>query len=79
MNRVAFNKKDGKKLEMTIDELSRWMCMVEAMDIIVKKSEDLNIKNVDEIIKPLAIEKYITERFPSMRHDIGVEVSRGLL
>jgi hypothetical protein len=61
---------------MPIDEFTRWMCLVEAFHFIEEKAQDLKV-NVDALLKPLAIEEYIKERYLSMRHDVGVEAKLG--
>ena len=40
--------------------------------------EDVNIES-DKWIKPLAFQKYIDERFHSMKHDLKVEATLGNL
>jgi hypothetical protein len=79
MNTIVVDKKDGTEEFMTVDEFSRWMCLVEAFHFIEMKAEELKLQNMERLLKPLAIEQYITERFPSMRHDVGVEHEMGLI
>jgi hypothetical protein len=72
--------------EMSVDEFSRWMCLVEAFDFIEKKAQDLGV-DPDDLLKPLAIEEYIhgsipkkfDGRFESMRHDVKCELEMGFL
>ena len=78
MDTVYLNKKDGSVEEMGIDEFSRWMCLVEAFHFIETKAEELNI-DPEKMLKPLAIERFIIERFPSMRHDVQCETNLGLI
>jgi hypothetical protein len=51
------------------------MCLVEAMTMIdeqAKKSKvDLDKNN--KWIKPIALQKYVKQRFPAMSHDFKVE------
>lgn len=63
---------------MSIGEFARWMCLVEAFHFIEKKSEELNINSAD-LIKSIAIEKYIDERYLSMLHDVTIEHEMGNL
>jgi hypothetical protein len=63
---------------MSVEEFSRWMCLVEAFDFIEKHAEELGV-NYSNMIKPTAIEKYIIERFHAMRYDVGVEHERGTI
>jgi hypothetical protein len=80
MNTFKFKLKDGSVKEMTIDELTRWACLLEGIDQVAKKYEDLGESmDTDDWIKPLAFQKYIEERFHSMRHDLVVEASLGRL
>lgn len=78
MTTVAIQRIDGSTEDMEIDEFTRWMCLVEALHFIEEKAKDLNI-DVENMIKPLAIEEYIKERFLSMQHDVKVEVELGIL
>jgi hypothetical protein len=78
MDNVKIEKRDGAIEEMSVDEFSRWMCLAEAFHFIEKKAEELNV-DVEKMLKPLAIERYIIDRFPSMRHDVGVEIEMGLI
>ena len=77
MTTYDFNLKDGTTKTMEFDELVRWACLVEALEVVGSK-EDVNIQS-DKWIKPLAFQKYIDERFHSMKHDLKVEASLGNL
>jgi ribosomal protein S18 len=76
---VTVNTKDSI-VNMSIDQYSRWLCLIEAIDFIDKKCEEWG-KNIEEIdwVKPVALQKYIDERFHSMKHDVTVEYDMGLL
>jgi hypothetical protein len=76
---IMLEKKDGSEEMMSVDEFSRWMCLVEAFHFIETKATELKLENTERLLKPLAIEQYITERFPSMRHDVGVEHRMGIV
>ena len=78
MNNVIIEKRDGSMEEMSKDEFSRWMCLAEAFHFIETKAEELKV-DPEKLLKPLAIERYIIERFPSMRHDVGIELEMGLI
>ncbi len=78
-NGIVLEKKDGSVETMSVDEFSRWMCLVEAFHIIETKAEEMKLENADKLMKPLAIEQYISERYPSMRHDVGVEHEMGII
>lgn len=76
---ISINTKKGKE-KMHIDQYARWLCLVEAIDYIDKKCEDMDvdIENIDWV-KPIAFQKYINERFHSMKHDLTYEYTNGLL
>lgn len=75
---VDIQRQGGIVEQMTIEEFSRWMCLVEAFHFIEEKAKQLNVKTED-LIKPIAIDEYIKERYPSMLHDVQCEASLGLL
>jgi len=77
MEKHTFKLKDGTTKEMEFDELVRWACLIEALEVVGGK-EDVNIDS-DKWIKPLAFQRYIDERFHSMRHDLKVEAALGNL
>ena len=77
MKKFKFNLNDGSTKTMEFDELVRWACLIEALEV-VGSQEDVNIDS-DKWIKPLAFQKYIDERYHSMRHDLKVEASLGNL
>ena len=77
MEKHTFKLKDGTTKEMEFDELVRWACLIEALEVVGGK-EDVNIDS-DKWIKPLAFQRYIDERFHSMRHDLRVEAALGNL
>tara|TARA_R110002020_G_scaffold95882_3_gene229755 strand:+ start:3023 stop:3259 length:237 start_codon:yes stop_codon:yes gene_type:complete len=74
-NNYTFDLKDDTTKTMNFDELVRWCCLVEALNVVDDK-EDVNTAD-DKWIKPLAFQKYIDERFYSMKYDLKVEVALG--
>lgn len=78
-NTIVFDKKDGSSEQMSLDEFARWASLAEAFHFIETKASEMGMDSIDKLIKPLAIEQYISERFPSMRHDVGVEYRMGNL
>lgn len=53
--------------DMTDEEVSRWLCLFEAVNYVATKAEKLGIdinKN-DSWIKPLAFKNYISEMYQS--------------
>jgi len=61
----SLNKKTIE--DMTDEEVSRWLCLFEAVNYVATKAEKLGIdinKN-DSWIKPLAFKNYISEMYQS--------------
>ena len=58
---------------MKLYELARWHCLIEAVDIIGGKAEELEARTHKKInwVKPIPIQKYIDERTPSMLYDMA--------
>jgi hypothetical protein len=80
MNKFKFKLKNGSVKEMDIDELARWACLIEGVEQVAKRYEELGENmDTDDWIKPLAFQKYIEERFHSMKHDLTVEATLGLI
>lgn len=78
MKKIKFDLKSGATTEMELDEFVRWACLVEGIDFISKALDEQNVKKDDDSwVKPLAIQKYIDERFHSMKHDMTVEMMMG--
>ena len=77
MEKYNFKLKDGTTKTMEFDELVRWSCLIEALEVVGNK-EDVDIES-DKWIKPLAFQKYIDERLHSMKHDLKVEATLGNL
>lgn len=61
-----------KTTNMSLDEYARWLCLIEGVDLVSKKASDIgiNVNTSMEWIKPLAFQKYIEERFESMKDEI---------
>jgi hypothetical protein len=60
-------------VDMSIDEYSRWLSLLEGIDIVNKKMKQFGsrLQNEDtDWIKPLAFQKYISERFESMKFEL---------
>lgn len=78
MKQFEFKLKDKTTKVMEFDELVRWACLIEGMEHISRACEEKKISvDSDEWVKPLAIQKYIDERFHSMRHDLSIEAALG--
>jgi len=75
---ATFNTPNGR-VNMTKDNLARWLCLMEAFHIIEKKSQDLNISlEKQDWVKPLAFEKYIQQRFEGMMLDMDIDAKQGV-
>ena len=71
---VTINKTNGTSEEMTIETYTRWLCLVEALDVITQVAERKKINlNNNDWVKPIALQKYIDERYLSMLHDVKCE------
>ena len=58
---------------MDFETYSRWLCLLEGIDLVTKKMNQYGgrLKNKElDWIKPLAFQKYISERFESMKFDL---------
>ena len=51
--------------------LARWLCLYEAVNIISEKAEKMG--STKDCLKPIPINKYISERFHSVLKDIEYE------
>ena len=67
--------------KLSIYEASRWFSLLEALDLITKKSIQLKIdlKKQDKWVKPIALQKYIDERTNSVIVDVEKEHLAGKL
>jgi hypothetical protein len=78
MRTFKFKLKDNTEKVMDIDELTRWACLIEGLEKVTSKLEEISDSfDTDDWIKPLAFQKYIDERFHSMKHDLTVEAMMG--
>lgn len=78
MKNVQFKLKNGKTHEMTLQEMTRWACLIEGIEEVTKQSCILGISlDDDKWVQPLAFKKYIDERYHSMLHDLTVEQEMG--
>jgi hypothetical protein len=75
MKKVSIKTKSNKTHVMTIDTYSRWLCLAEALQLINQQAEKskLDLDKTNSWIKPIALQKYIVQRFPAMNHDFRVE------
>jgi hypothetical protein len=75
INEISITTKSNKKHIMSVETYARWLCLVEAIEVINKKAKEskIDLDKSDTWIKPLALQKYINQRFPSLYHDFKIE------
>ncbi len=75
-NVTLSKQEDGSEDNMSYYELSRWLSLMEAVDVVDKKCKQLKIPRTDNSwIKPIALSKYVEERTESMLFEITNEGS----
>jgi hypothetical protein len=75
--KVELTTPKGAKHVMSEYEISRWFSMIEAVDIIDQKANQLGIKGKGvNWVKPIAIQKYIDERTESMLFEVKDDLSK---
>lgn len=70
------NKPTTFDVTLTDEQVARWLCLLEAMELVSERMEDWNIEDIDlespakhdKIIN--AIKKYIKERYLAMLSDV---------
>lgn len=64
-----------KEHKLSKVEYARWLCLIEAIDLIERKAQDLKSDMIgdDFWIKPLAFQKYIDQRLETMVLDVDRE------
>mgnify|MGYP001298714192 CR=1 FL=1 len=70
--KVKLKTHKGEEHIMTQYEMCRWFSLIEAIDIIDKKTKQLGVRS-DGInwVKPIALQKYIDERTESMIFELS--------
>jgi adenylate kinase family enzyme len=65
-------KLKDKSETLPIETYSRWLCLIEAIELVCNKAKQMKIDTANNIdwIKPLAFQKYIDERHESMVDEI---------
>lgn len=67
------------RVDMSKSELARWICLVEAVDIIEQKCSEFGTNMSDNFwIQPIAMQKYMDSRFETMldevnHHEFGID------
>lgn len=65
--------------DMSLDEVVRWCCLVESISVADAQMQQHGIDPEKfDWVKPVALEKYITERFHSLKSDIVYEIENGV-
>lgn len=59
-----------KSEHMTAYELARWCAMLDAVEVIDKKLYQLKMTTSNNWVKPIAIQKYIDEKYQDILHDV---------
>jgi hypothetical protein len=66
--------KEGNKDDMSYYEFSRWLSLLEAIQVVDKKCKQMKLPDADKSwIKPIALQKYVDERTESMLFEITNE------
>ena len=75
MYNINITTKNGDDHNMSLESYARWLCLAEAFDYIEKGAERRKGRDhdIENNIKPIAIQKYIDERYHAMLHDVKVE------
>lgn len=57
------------------DKLSRWLALMEGIEIIEQKATELKLdkSEFDSLLKPLALQKYINERYNSIKLELDYQ------
>lgn len=77
---ITFETKKNGTVEMTKDTFCRWLCLTEGLHIMEQKAERLGIDLKEkDWVKPLAFEKYISERYESMMLDLNYDEKHNLI
>jgi hypothetical protein len=82
LSNELISQKDNTELNMSCDEYARWLCLLEGIEIVSKRVDQLKRRSIGtdvDWIKPLAFQKYIEERFLSMKSDLDeIEVNKAI-
>ncbi len=67
-------KLKDKTESMSLETYSRWLCLIEAIELVCSKAKQMKIDTANNIdwIKPLAFQKYIDERNESMVDEVNM-------
>ena len=68
--RITFEGKEGKQYDMSLYETSRWCAVLDAVGVIDKKLADANISDKTNWVKPIAIQKFVDEKYQDILHEM---------
>lgn len=73
IDKINIETKNGI-YDMDKDTFIRWLCLVEMIQLTEEKAKELKI-NLEKYdwVKPVAIKKYMSERFKSMEIDLEAD------
>ena len=61
---------------LTTSDYAHWLCLLEALDAINAHATRLSVNlNSTDWVKPLAIQRYMSERLPAMKTLISKELT----
>jgi hypothetical protein len=60
---VTLRSSKGNEYKMSMYEMSRWCTMLDAIEVIDKKLHQLKMGDSNNWVKPIAIQKYIDEKY----------------
>lgn len=66
-------KSNKNNIDMSLDTYARWLSLLEAVDIVDKQIDKYGNRLMNkelDWVKPLAFQRYISERLDSMKSDI---------
>lgn len=68
--KFCMTSKQGNTYNMTAYEMSRWCAMLDAVEIIDKKLHYLKLEKSNDWVKPIAIQKYVDEKYQDILHEM---------
>jgi len=74
---IKLTTPSGDEHVMSQYEVCRWFSLIEAVDIIDKKANQLGVKGAGvNWVKPIALQKYIDERTESMLFELADDLDK---
>lgn len=75
---ISIKRKDGTEEVMTLEQVARWVSLIESFNFIQDECERRNV-NADDYLNSKAMDYYIKERYDSVRSDLKKEYYMGIL